>query len=174
MADMTDKLEYIHQYKTPMGIMTGISEGTAITGLSFEMPEKLSLLGKQTEQKAELPVFQELDIWIRTYFAGEDPGMQLPIKPEGTPFQQSVWQIVAEVPYGTLITYGEIARRLARQRGIPRMSAQAVGGAMARNPISLLIPCHRVIAADGSLGGYGGCLERKRELLRCEGIISIT
>jgi len=168
---MMNMTEYIRQYQTPIGTLTAISEGTAITDLSFDTPKKLSYINKNIIPNSDLPVFAELENWLKTYFAGEDPGRQPLIKAAGTPFQQSVWQIVAGVPYSTLITYGEIARRLARERGIPKMSAQAVGNAMGHNPISLLIPCHRVINSDGSLGGYGSCPDRKIRLLEYEGII---
>ena len=102
------------------------------------------------------------------YFSGHEPEFQPPIHWSGTPFQQTVWGLLRQIPYGATITYGELAVRAAEQLGRPGMSAQAVGGAVARNPISVLVPCHRVVGADGSLTGYAGGLERKRRLLDLE------
>lgn len=168
---MTETTQYLHAYETPMGVMTATSDGKAVTGLTFFTPKEAGAAGQVTMQNGELPVFQELKGWLDTYFEGEDPGKAPPMRMIGTPFRLSVWQIVSEVPYGVLITYGEIARRLARQRGIPKMAALAVGNALGDNPMSLLIPCHRVIGAGDSLGGYGGNLDLKRQLLAGEGIV---
>ena len=91
-----------------------------------------------------------------------------PLHPSGTPFQMEVWDILRQIPYGTAMTYGEIAKKIARRRGIPHMSAQAAGGAVGRNPVSILIPCHRVVGSNGSLTGYAGGMERKIKLLALE------
>lgn len=109
--------------------------------------------------------------WLDRYFAGERPVPQeLPLAPAGSTFRQEVWKILCDIPYGEIVTYGEIAAKLARQLGRKSMSAQAVGGAVGHNPISVIIPCHRVVGADGSLTGYAGGIEKKRKLLRLEGI----
>jgi methylated-DNA-[protein]-cysteine S-methyltransferase len=108
--------------------------------------------------------------WLKGYFSGMNSELDLPLAPRGTPFQQAVWKILLRIPRGATITYGEIARKVAEEMGRPHMSAQAVGGAVGRNPIAILIPCHRVVGADGSLTGYAGGLEKKRALLRLEGI----
>jgi methylated-DNA-[protein]-cysteine S-methyltransferase len=102
------------------------------------------------------------------YFEGQDPGFVPPIRLDGTPFQQTVWELLQTIPYGETMTYGEIAARIARLRGIRKMSAQAVGGAVSRNPIALIIPCHRVIGSNGDLTGYAGGLDRKEWLLFLE------
>ena len=113
-----------------------------------------------------LPVFQETARWLQIYFSGQVPGWVPPLRPAGTPFQQAVWQLLQRIPWGTTTTYGSLSRRLQAQ-GI-KASPQAVGGAVGRNPISILIPCHRVLGADGSLTGYAGGLAIKQQLLRLE------
>ena len=105
------------------------------------------------------------------YFSGREPDFAVPLRPSGTPFQQEVWAALREIPYGQTTTYGAIARQMAARRGLPRLSAQAVGGAVGRNPICILVPCHRVLGADGSLTGYAGGVERKRWLLESEGAL---
>ena len=107
--------------------------------------------------------------WLDIYFAGREPEFTPNIRLCGTLFQNEVWRLLLAVPYGSVTTYADIARKIARLRGIARMSAQAVGGAVGRNPISLIVPCHRVTGAHGSLGGYAGGLDRKEKLLRLEG-----
>ncbi len=113
--------------------------------------------------------------WYRAYFEGEQPDPSaVPLKLLGSPFRQEVWNVVREIPYGQVLSYGEIARLIAARRGIPKMAAQAVGGAVGQNHISILVPCHRVVGADGGMVGYGcapGAIAQKRALLRHEGII---
>lgn len=108
--------------------------------------------------------------WLDKYFKGEKPVIaELPLAPIGSEFRQRVWEILCEVPYGEVITYGEIAKRMAKLMGKETMSAQAVGGAVAHNPISVIIPCHRVVGTDGSMTGYAGGIDRKIQLLKLEG-----
>lgn len=118
----------------------------------------------------EPPVILAAREWLDIYFSGKAPDFTPPLHPMGTPFQMEVWSILRTIPYGTTTTYGEIAKQIAARRGIPKMSAQAVGGAVGRNKIGIIIPCHRVIGADGSLTGYAGGLDRKIQLLEAEGI----
>ena len=106
--------------------------------------------------------------WLDSYFTGREPDFLPPLHPAGSPFQQAVWALLLQIPYGQTVTYGQLAARLAAERGLARMSAQAVGGAVGRNRISLIIPCHRVLGADGSLTGYAGGLDRKAKLLAWE------
>ena len=106
--------------------------------------------------------------WLDIYFAGNEPDFTPPLHPIGTPFRMAVWRILLEIPYGVTTTYGAIAKRLAKERGLPQMSAQAIGSAVGRNPISLIIPCHRVIGRNGRLTGYAGGLHRKASLLAME------
>jgi methylated-DNA-[protein]-cysteine S-methyltransferase len=115
------------------------------------------------------PVLEAARTWLENYFAGERPEpQQLPLNPKGTEFQKRVWRLLLEIPYGQVTTYGALAAKLAQERG-GKMSAQAIGGAVGRNPISIIIPCHRVIGANGRLTGYAGGLWRKQALLRLEG-----
>lgn len=127
-------------------------------------------LDKEHEEK-ELPVFEEAKRWLDIYFSGKNPDFQVPLHFTGTDFQNEVWEILYAIPYGQTTTYGEIAAQLAKKRGLPRMSAQAVGGAVGHNEISIIVPCHRVVGASGSLTGYAGGIEKKIELLRLEGAL---
>ena len=160
-------MTYTTHYSSPLGKIILVSNGTALTELDFA--EDVSAASATRTQK-DLPVFEEVSRWLDAYFAGRDPGALPPLAPHGTAFQQAVWKILRRIPYGTTTTYGRIAAHIAAARG-GRMSAQAVGGAVGRNPISILIPCHRVIGADGSLTGYAGGLDKKEYLLRLEGVL---
>ena len=161
-------MEYIHHYDSPLGGITVASDGNAITGLWFDGQKYYAdTLDPDHEEKA-LPVFVQADRWLDMYFSGKLPDCTPPLRMEATPFRKSVWEILLTIPYGQTMTYGEIAERIARQKRISRMSAQAVGGAVGHNPISLIIPCHRVVGADGSLTGYAGGIDKKEKLLRME------
>lgn len=159
---------YTSHYASPLGGMTLVSDGTALVGLYFDGQKYAAegLDAKRTQKN--LPIFEEARRWLDVYFSGKKPDFTPPTAPSGTAFQQSVWEILRTIPYGQTITYGAIARRIEQNTGC-RISAQAVGGAVGRNPISILIPCHRVIGADGSLTGYAGGLDKKESLLRWEG-----
>ena len=160
-------MTYAAYYFSPLGRIVLMSDGTALTELDFAegVPEVSAV-----HTQKDLPVFEEVSRWLDVYFAGRDPGALPPLAPHGTAFQQAVWKILRRIPYGTTTTYGRIAAHIAAARG-GRMSAQAVGGAVGRNPISILIPCHRVIGADSSLTGYAGGLDKKEALLRLEGVL---
>lgn len=143
--------------------MTMASDGQGLAALWFDgTREEAHFADRKPETKA-LPVFEETRRWLDLYFAGEKPDFIPPLAPKGTLFQQRVWDILLAIPYGKTVSYGDVARRIS-----PTMSAQAVGGAVGRNPIGIIIPCHRVIGTDGSLTGYGGGLERKRWMLEME------
>lgn len=162
-------MDYTYHYDSPLGGITLASDGEALTGLWFDGQKYFAdTLGGEAECKA-LPVFEETVRWLDIYFGGRDPGFTPPIAMRTTEFRRAVWEIMLEIPYGRTMTYGEIARRLAAERGLGSMSAQAVGGAVGHNAISLIIPCHRVVGADGSLTGYAGGIEKKRWLLELEG-----
>ena len=145
-------------YKSPFGPITLVSDGTSLTELKFGEPNE-----RPTNQ--DLPVFEETRRWLDLYFRGENTGFTPKLNPQGTPFQQRVWQELLKIPYGQTTTYGAIAQRIGCR------SAQAVGQAIHRNPIAIIIPCHRVIGADGSLTGYASGLDIKRRLLQIEEII---
>ena len=160
-------MTYTTYYSSPLGKMILVSDGAALTELDFA--EGVPAASAVRTQK-DLPVFEEVSRWLDLYFSGRDPGTLPPLAPHGTAFQQAVWNILRGIPYGTTTTYGRIAAHIAAARG-GRMSAQAVGGAVGRNPISILIPCHRVIGTDGSLTGYAGGLDKKEALLRLEEVL---
>ena len=159
---------YTSHYASPLGGMTLVSDGTALVGLYFDGQKYAAEGLDATHTQKNLPIFKEVRRWLDVYFSGRKPDFTPPIAPAGTAFQQSVWEILRTIPYGETTTYGAIARRIEQNTGC-RMSAQAVGGAVGRNPISILIPCHRVIGADGSLTGYAGGLDKKERLLQWEG-----
>ena len=151
------------KYASPVGVLTLAGEGEALVGLWLEGQK---YFGAKLDLSAEgtLPVFGRAKDWLDRYFAGEQPSpAELPLDPVGTPFQKTVWKQLREIPYGETITYGELAKRL-------HTSARAVGSAVGRNPISIIVPCHRIMGADGSLTGYAGGIDRKRWLLAHEGV----
>ena len=160
--------QYIDTYASPLGIITMGSNGKQLTGLWFEGQKHFGdTLCDQPSHHA-LPIFDEARTWLDVYFQGKRPTFTPPILLNDTPFRRSVWQLLLTIPYGETTTYKDIARQWARQHGVKSMSNQAVGGAVGRNPISIIIPCHRVIGANGSLTGYAGGLDRKRWLLQWE------
>lgn len=154
---------FLTHYASPLGPILLAADETGLTGLWFEGQKYFpSFLGVDYQEK-ETPVLTETARWLDVYFSGKDPGFLPPLHPQGSPFRQAVWNILLTIPRGQTMTYGEIARRLGVH------SAQAVGGAVGHNPISILIPCHRVVGSDGSLTGYAGGVERKARLLQLEG-----
>ena len=159
---------YTHTTPSPLGNITLSSDGKSLTGLWFDGQKAFphELLSESTS--AELPIFDQTCQWLDIYFSGKAPDFTPPISLETTPFRRAVYDILLAIPYGQTMTYGEIASIIARQRGVERMSAQAVGGAVGNNPIGIIIPCHRVVGANGSLTGYAGGLDRKIALLRLE------
>jgi methylated-DNA-[protein]-cysteine S-methyltransferase len=123
------------------------------------------------EERPDAAIFAALRTWLAAYFAGKNPAPDLPLAPRGSPFRQEVWRLLREIPYGQKTSYGAIAANMAAQKGLAAVSAQAVGGAVGHNPISLLIPCHRVLGAAGQLTGYAGGLNKKKALLELEGAL---
>ena len=161
-------MNFIHHYLSPLGGMTAASDGRALTGLWFD-GQKYFGAGLQSGAEEKIcPVFEQTDRWLDLYFGGAEPGFTPVLAPKGSLFRKAVWDILLTIPRGQTMTYGEIAEILARQRGLSRMSAQAVGGAVGHNPVSLIIPCHRVVGSDGSLTGYAGGLGKKAFLLELE------
>lgn len=156
----------IGYYRSPLGMITIASEDGYITGLWFD-GQKFDRAGLKEFTEHNSDVIAETGKWLDLYFAGKDPGRIPPVKIKGTPFQKKVLALLAAIPYGETVTYGEIAEKIAGVSG-GKMSARAVGSAVGHNPVSILIPCHRVIAADGSLRGYAGGTERKKALLALE------
>ena len=161
-------MDYTVRYASPLGEITMASDGASLTGLWFAGQKYFAAGLTTTKGNNDLPVFALARRWLDVYFDGRQPDFTPPLLPRGTAFQQAVWALLLTIPYGQTTTYGAIAAALAKEKGIPRMSARAVGGAVGRNPISILIPCHRVVGADGSLTGYAGGTERKQALLVLE------
>ena len=158
---------YFWKIPSPLGTLTLASDGDNLTGLWIENQKYYgSTLSADAEEKW-IPVFEQTTDWLKLYFEGKEPDFCPPLKPQGSEFRQRVWKILLEIPRGETITYGKIAERVARESG-KNASAQAVGGAVAHNPISILIPCHRVMGTDGSLTGYAGGLDKKSFLLQLE------
>ena len=163
-------MQYITHYQSPLGGITISSDGTALTGLWFDGQKYFaSTLGADYKEN-DLPVFAEAKCWLDIYFSGREPDFTPSLSLKGSAFRMAVWQILQSIPYGQTITYGDIARQLAAQTGKTKMSAQAVGGAVGHNPISIIVPCHRVVGTGGSLTGYAGGIDKKVLLLELEGI----
>ena len=159
---------YTYHYNSPLGGITMASEGTALIGLWFDGQKYFadSINGEYTEKS--LPIFEEVSKWLDIYFSGKEPEFTPPIMMKTTPFRKAVWEVMLTIPYGKTMTYGEIANKVAEKKGIAKMSAQAVGGAVGHNSISLIIPCHRVVGTNGSLTGYAGGIDKKVQLLKLE------
>ena len=161
---------YIDYYDSPLGRITLGSDGDALIGLWLECQKYFcSKLSKDAVQK-DLAVFSETKKWLDIYFRGKNPGFTPKLNEQGSDFRHEVWEILKRIPFGKTTTYGQIAKEIASNRGLPGMSCQAVGGAVGHNPISIIIPCHRVIGQNGSLTGYAGGIDKKIKLLEFEGI----
>ena len=161
---------YTHHYDSPLGGITLSACEDALTGCWFDGQKYFGASLQEPHAEGPLPVFDEADRWLDIYFSGRDPAFLPPLALQASPFRKAVWEILLTIPYGKTMTYGEIAALIAKQKGIPNMSAQAVGGAVGHNPISLMIPCHRVVGTNGSLTGYASGLDKKSKLLSLEGI----
>lgn len=162
-------MQYTSTYQSPAGSILLACDEIGLTGLWFEGGKFYALGLDEEHEGRETPVFADAKRWLDIYFSGREPDFLPPIHMTGSSFQLSVWELLRQIPYGKTTTYGKIAKRLAAERGLPRMSAQAVGGAVGRNPISIIVPCHRVVGASGSLTGYAGGVDKKAFLLQLEG-----
>ena len=166
-----ESMHYLNHYESPLGAMTMASDGEHLTGLWFDGQKyDRSTIDGNAELKPHLPVFTQTAQWLDAYFEGTDPGFTPPISVKGSDFKKMVSSIMLSIPFGATSTYARIAAEVARRTGRTHMSAQAVGGAVGRNPIVLIVPCHRVLASDGSLRGYAGGVDRKERLLQMEGV----
>lgn len=154
---------YLTRYESPLGSILLAADGVGLTGLWFVGQKYFPSFSEGEALEEETPVLAEAIRWLNVYFSGASPDFLPPLHPQGSSFRQAVWNVLLTIPRGQTMTYGEIARRLNVR------SAQAVGGAVGHNPVSILIPCHRVVGSDGSLTGYAGGLERKERLLQLEG-----
>ena len=162
-------MEYLHRCRTPLGTVLLTGDGEALTGLRFDASDRPPGTASARAEQSALPVFQQAERWLEIYFTGRDPGFIPPLGLRGTPFRLAVWELLLTIPYGQTVTYGQIARTLAERGSFPRASARAVGTAVGHNPLWLMVPCHRVVGANGGLTGYAGGLELKRRLLALEG-----
>lgn len=160
---------YTCHYESQLGGILLAADEIGLTGLWFDGQKYFAreLPAERTEK--EMPILTETKRWLDIYFTGTEPDFLPLLHPIGSTFRQEVWKLLLQIPYGKTVTYGELARQLAEKRGLPRMSAQAVGGAVGHNQSSVLIPCHRVVGANGSLTGYAGGIQKKVKLLELEG-----
>lgn len=159
-------MQYAAFYPSPLGNLTMTADETGLTGLW--LPTQNPNHPENLPEAPELPVFLETRRWLDAYFSGRKPDFLPPLHLIGSDFQMAVWEILLTIPYGKTTTYGDIAREIAARQGKSRMSAQAVGGAVGSNPVSILVPCHRVVGKSGSLTGYAGGLQKKVFLLQLE------
>ena len=163
-------MQYTTTYQSPLGEILLAADDIGLTGLWFDGEKFYADSLDPEHEERNVPVFDVVKKWLDIYFSVREPDFMPPVHMIGSEFRQQVWNILRKIPYGETITYGALAKRLARERGLERMSAQAVGGAVGHNPISIIIPCHRVVGTNGSLTGYAGGLQRKIKLLKLEGV----
>lgn len=163
---------YSAHYSSPLGSIMLASDGDNLVGLWLEGQKYFAAtVAEEITERPDLPVFAATQHWLDRYFSGQRPAISdLPLAPEGGAFRKAVWDILCEIPYGEVTTYGEIAKKMAARMNKVSMSSQAVGGAVGHNPISIIIPCHRVVGANGSLTGYAGGIDKKVKLLELEGV----
>ena len=160
------------RYESPVGALLLAERNGKLIGVWMERQKYfLGSLDEKTLEYADTPILLQTKQWLDRYFNGKRPQIsELPLAPEGSNFRKTVWQALCEISYGATVSYGEITRKVADRLGLRSMSAQAVGGAVGHNPISIIIPCHRVVGANGSLTGYAGGIEKKLQLLTLEGV----
>ncbi|MGN0777096.1 MAG: methylated-DNA--[protein]-cysteine S-methyltransferase [Candidatus Ventricola sp.] len=162
-------MQFTGRYASPLGGILLAADDIGLTGLWFEGQKYFAQTLDAAHEERELPLLDDARRWLDQYFSGRAPDFTLPVHLTGTAFQCEVWDILCAIPYGRTTTYGAIAAQLAKRRGLASMSAQAVGSAVGHNPVSIIVPCHRVVGTHGSLTGYAGGVDRKRSLLMLEG-----
>lgn len=163
-------MQYTAAYQSSVGDVLLAADETGLTGLWFEGEKFYALSLDPEHEERETPIFAITRRWLDIYFSGHEPDFMPPVHMIGFEFRRCVWELLLQIPYGTTVTYGDLARQVARRRGLRRMSAQAVGGAVGHNEISIIVPCHRVVGTNGSLTGYAGGVDKKRRLLELEGV----
>lgn len=161
-------MQYTDRYDSPLGSLLLAADAEGLTGLWMEGQKYFARGLDPHSQAGQTPALRAARQWLDCYFGGKEPAAAVPLHLTGTPFQRAVWEALRAIPWGQTVSYGALARQL-EARGFGRVSARAVGGAVGRNPVSIIVPCHRVVGADGRLTGYAGGLERKRWLLELEG-----
>lgn len=163
-------MQYTAAYQSSVGDVLLAADETGLTGLWFEGEKFYALSLDPEHEERETPIFAITRRWLDIYFSGHEPDFMPPVHMIGSEFRRCVWELLLQIPYGTTVTYGDLARQVARRRGLRRMSAQAAGGAVGHNEISIIVPCHRVVGTNGSLTGYAGGVDKKRRLLELEGV----
>lgn len=163
-------MQYTAAYQSSVGDVLLAADEIGLTGLWFEGEKFYALSLDPEHEERETPIFAITRRWLDIYFSGHEPDFMPPVHMIGSEFRRCVWELLLQIPYGTTVTYGDLARQVARRRGLRRMSAQAVGGAVGHNGISIIVPCHRVVGTNGSLTGYAGGVDKKRRLLELEGV----
>lgn len=164
-----NKMQYTTTYQSSVGGILLAADEIGLTGLWFNGEKYYADSLDPEHEEKELPVFGTAKRWLDIYFSGREPDFMPPVHMIGTPFRLIVWKFLLQIPYGKTITYGKLAKMVAKEKGIAHMSAQAVGGAVGHNEISIVVPCHRVVGSDGSLTGYAGGVDKKEKLLSLEG-----
>lgn len=162
-------MQYTAHYHSPIGKLLLAADDRGLTGLWIEGQKYFAYGLNPEHEEKESPAFAQAFTWLDEYFSGKEPDFSPPIHMAGTDFQKEVWELLLQIPHGETRTYGQIAQRIAERRGLAQMSAQAVGGAVGHNEISIIIPCHRVVGTNGSLTGYAGGIDKKIRLLQLEG-----
>ena len=159
---------YTSLYPSPLGDMLLAADEEGLRGAWFTDQKFFAFHLPKERMEKETDILSAAKEWLDLYFSGNRPDFAPPLHLVGTPFRLAVWEKLKEIPYGKTVTYGDLAKDIAKEKGLSRMSAQAIGGAVGHNPISIIIPCHRVLGADGTLTGYAGGVERKAWLLDLE------
>lgn len=159
---------FTQHYNSPVGGLLLAADNSGLIGLWLDGEKYFADSLPESNAERETTILCDAKRWLDVYFSGREPDFMPPLHPSGSDFRKAVWKLLLEIPYGKTVTYGELAKKLAVQMGIPRMSAQAVGGAVGHNEISIIIPCHRVVGTNGSLTGYAGGIEKKIRLLELE------
>lgn len=165
-------MDYTWHYKSPLGGITLASDGEALVGLWFDRQKYYADVLDAEHQEKRLPVFEDACRWLDIYFSGKAPGFTPKLNMRTSSFRKRVWEIILTIPFGQTMTYSEISTQIAKEKGMMQMSAQAVGGAVGHNSISLIIPCHRVVGTGGRLTGYAGGIDKKVRLLQMEKALS--
>lgn len=161
-------MTFIQHCASPLGGILLAANDIGLTGLWFDGQKYYADNLPAEHIERETPILTDAKRWLDVYFSGKEPDFTPPLHIVGSAFRQAVWELLLQIPYGQTVTYSELARQLVEKQGLARMSAQAVGGAVGHNPISLIIPCHRVVGAGGSLTGYAGGIDKKIMLLELE------
>lgn len=161
-------MDYIQEYNSPLGSITIASDEASVTGIWFENSRFFGEILSEKCMNQATDATEQAVHWLDIYFNNKIPDFTPPLLLNGTDFRMTVWKMLLDIPYGKTVSYGDIAKAIAKRRGIEKMSAQAVGNAVGHNPISIIVPCHRVVGSKGGLTGYGGGIKRKKALLDIE------